>query len=285
MTRHVTLVACLAAATALPALAQDDGQSTDLPLAVQMFTLRDYGDFDRQLQAVADAGVTRIETFGMDERDAEDVRQMLDAHGIEVISDHVSIDRLRDDLDAVVAFNRTVGNDTIVMPYLAEEIRPTDADGWRALGTELAGIAAALSDQEMRLGYHNHDFEIAEFDGRTALELIFEAAGPDLLAEVDLAWVARGGHDPATYLETIGDRVFAVHAKDNKPDFETADERGFETVGSGTLDWDAILPAAQAVGVEYYIIEHDAAAAPAENIAASADFLREALPRAMPAAN
>ena len=32
----------------------------------------------------------------------------------------------------------------------------------------------------MRLGYHNHEFELVDFDGRTGLELLFEAAGPDL---------------------------------------------------------------------------------------------------------
>ncbi|WOI58182.1 sugar phosphate isomerase/epimerase [Palleronia sp. LCG004] len=270
------LAALLAGTTALPALAQDD-----LPIAAQMYTLRDYGTLEEQLQAVADAGITHIETFGMEENDLDAFAAALDEHGIEVISDHASIDRLRDDLDMVVEMNRALGNDTITVPYLAEEMRPTDAEGWTEFGEELAGYASELAEQDMRLAYHNHDFELVEYDGTTALEILFEAAGPDVLSELDLAWVARGGHDPAEMLTTLGDRVFAVHAKDNAPEGENEDQRGFAAVGEGVLDWDSILEAANEVGVEWYIIEHDQPADAAGQIATGAEYLREALPKAM----
>lgn len=275
--KSIALAALVAGTAAVPAISQQG----DLPIAVQMYTLRDYGPLEQQLQAVSDAGIAHVETFGMDEVDLDAFSEALDEYGIEVISDHAGIDRLRDDLDAVVEMNRAIGNDTITVPYLEEADRPTDAEGWRMLGEELAGYAETLAAEDMRLAYHNHDFEMRQYDGRTGLEILFEAAGPDVLAELDLAWIDRGGQDPAAFLSMMGERVFAIHAKDNAPEGENEDQRGFAAVGEGTLDWDAILAAATEAGVEWYIIEHDQPADAAAQIATGADYLREALPGAM----
>ena len=265
------------AVLAMPALAQD-AATGDLPIAVQMYTLRDHGTLDEQLAAVEAAGVTAVETVGFQDSTAEELKALLDAHGIEAISSHVQLADLRGDLDAVVAFNKALGNDTIVMPYLAEDMRPTDEAGWAALGEELGGIATALEAEDMTLGYHNHDFEMVEIGGRTALEVLFDAAGPDLMAELDLAWIARGGLDPAEYLDRFDGRIFAVHAKDNAPEGEAPDERGFKALGEGVLDFDAILPAAEEAGTEWYIIEHDMPLDAGEVARVGAAFLTEHLP-------
>lgn len=265
------------ALTATGAMAQDR-VAADLPIAAQMYTLRDHGTLDEQLAAVQAAGVTAVETVGMQETDAETLKAALDAHGITAISTHAQLADLRADLDAVVAFNKAIGNNVIVVPYLQEEERPTDVAGWQALGTELAGISDKLKAQDMVLAYHNHDFEMAQFDGRTALEIMFEAAGPDVMAEIDLAWVARGGLDPVEYLGRFDDRVFAVHAKDNAPTGEAQDERGFKALGEGVLDWATILPAADAAGVDWYIIEHDQPLDAAVVVKTGADFLVASLP-------
>src|SRR5690606_4028784 len=149
------------------------------------------------------------------------------------------------------------------------------AEGWRALGRELGDLARRLQAMDMQLAYHNHDFELVEFDGRTALDLIFEGAGPALLLELDLAWVARADRDPVALLEQYQGRVFAVHAKDNAAPGEGAEEWGFAALGQGVLDWEAILPAAARAGTQWYIIEHDHPLDPAAVVAAGADFLRE----------
>lgn len=265
------------ALTATGAVAQDRA-AADLPIAAQMFTLRDHGTLDEQLAAVQAAGVTAVETVGMQETDAETLKAALEAHGISAISTHAQLADLRTDLNAVVNFNKAIGNNIITVPYLPEEERPTDAAGWQALGTELAGISEQLKAQDMVLAYHNHDFEMAEYDGRTALEVLFEAAGPDLMAELDLAWVARGGLDPVEYLDRFDQRVFAIHAKDNAPEGEAEDERGFKALGEGVLDWTTILPAADAAGVDWYIIEHDLPIDAAAVVKTGADFLSANLP-------
>jgi sugar phosphate isomerase/epimerase len=170
-----------------------------------------------------------------------------------------------------------------VVPYLDAKDRPTDAAGWTALGQEMGRIAKQVRAKGMRLAYHNHDFELVDFNGRTGLELLFAAAGPDLQTELDLAWVARAGLDPAVMLATFRGRLFAVHAKDNAPKGQAEDEGGFAAVGQGVLDWKAILPAAAKAGVQWYIVEHDQPRDPAKVIQTGADYLREHLTVTLPA--
>jgi len=279
MSSQALLIASAVTLSALsvPGFAQAQDNSAELPIAVQMYTLRNFGSLEEQLAAVNRAGISAIETVGTQKVTAEELNALLEEHALEVISSHVQLDDLRNRLDETVAFNHAVGNDTLTVPYLAEDARPSDAEGWQTLGEELGGIAAELEKEGLRLAYHNHDFEMEMYGDKTALEHLFEAAGADLLAELDIAWVARGGFDPAEYVTRFDGQLFAVHAKDNAPEGTAEDEGGFATLGKGVLDWDAILPAIEATDVEWYIIEHDMPLDAEEVITEGNSFLQEKL--------
>ncbi len=278
--RGTAILALLLAA--LPAFAHDV-VAPRAPIAVQMYSLRNAGSLDQQLKIVHDAGVGAVETVGTQGVSAAELKQLLDRYAIKAISSHVPLAELRRDLAGVVAFNRSIGNTTLVVPYLDAKDRPTDAAGWTALGQELGRISKQVRGEGMRLAYHNHDFELVDFNGRTGLDLLFAAAGSDLQTELDLAWVARAGYDPAVMLGKFRGRLFAVHAKDNAPKGQAEDEGGFAAVGQGVLDWNAILPAAADAGVQWYIIEHDQPRDPAKVIKTGADYLREHLTVSPPA--
>lgn len=278
--RGTAILALLLAA--LPAFAHDIA-TPQKPIAVQMYSLRNAGSLDQQLKIVHDAGVGAVETVGTQGVSAPELKQLLDRYAIKAISSHVPLAELRKDLPGVVAFNRSIGNTTLVVPYLDAKDRPTDAAGWTALGQELGRISKQVRAEGMHLAYHNHDFELVDFNGRTGLELLFAAAGPDLQTELDLAWVARAGYDPAVMLGKFRGRLFAVHAKDNAPKGQAEDEGGFAAIGQGVLDWNAILPAAAGAGVQWYIIEHDQPRDPATVIKTGADYLRDHLTVSLPA--
>lgn len=275
--KFLILIAATSALIAPAAIAQT-AKTGDLPIAVQLYTLRDFGTLDEQLAAVEKAGVTAVETVGTHDITAEELKSLLDKHHIEPISTHAQIDDLRTDLQAVIDFNKAIGNDVITVPYLDEDMRPTDAAGWEKLGAELKEMAAKLDSQDMDLAYHNHNFEMVEYDGKTALEIMMDAAGDDVMVELDVAWVARGGYDPAEYLTRFNDRLFAIHAKDNAPEGEAPEEKGFKALGEGVLDWSTILPAAEKADVDWYIIEHDMPIKADEVVMTGAKFLTENLP-------
>lgn len=245
-------------------------------LAVQLYTLRNAGrSFEDRLDIVADAGYGAVETVGTHGLEAEHMREALSARGLRAVSSHVSLGVLRADLAAAVRFARTVGHDTLVMPWLAEDERPESAERWKELGRELDALGERCRDLGARLLYHNHDFELEEVSGAPGLVWLADAAAPDHLGfEPDPAWIVRAGVDPVTIFTRLGGRCPRVHLKDVAPGDGPDAEEGWRAVGAGVLDWDRLLPAAKAAGAQWYVVEHDRPKDPAEAIRASRDFLR-----------
>ena len=82
----------------------------------------------------------------------------MDAAGLFACSVHAV--PMGEQADAVVRAARTLGADTVIIPYLPPP-RFADADSVRALARELNEAAAWTAGQGLRLGYHNHDFELS----------------------------------------------------------------------------------------------------------------------------
>jgi MIP family channel proteins len=112
------------------------------------------------------------------------------------------------------------------------------------------------SDRERGIdfAYHNHAFEYEKFDGKTGLDILFDNTEKHLVkAEVDVYWVKVGGEDPVERINKLGDRCILLHLKD----VGAGAEHKFAEVGTGILDFAAILAAAKKVGVKYGVVEQD----------------------------
>lgn len=255
--------------------ASKPGHAHSLPLAVQLYSLRHLKlPLDELLGKVAAIGYNGVEMFGPLEPAPNELRALLDKHGLALCSAHVGIDSMEKDLDGVIAYHKAVGNNTIVVPWIGPDRRGDDSSSWSAFGRVLDGLGARCVDAGMRLFYHNHDFEMVMLDGQTAMEWLLDAADPAHLgAEFDLAWVVKGGGDPVALLNKYAGRCARVHAKDLEPAGQTTNRLGLADVGHGTLDWDAILPAVHAAGAEWLIVEHDEPADPLVSIQRSYEFL------------
>jgi sugar phosphate isomerase/epimerase len=143
-----------------------------------------------------------------------------------------------------------LGADTVIVPYLPPA-RFADADGVRAVAAELNGIAARLAGEGLRLGYHNHDHELAPLpDGTPALEALAAALDPAVLLEVDTYWAAVAGQDVPALLGRLGERVRYLHVKDGPV---TRDDP-MTAVGSGRMPVAEILAAAPAA---WHVVELD----------------------------
>ena len=86
------------------------------------------------------------------------------------------------------------------------------------------------------------------------------------------------GQDPVKLLEKYGSRLELMHVKDMKKGAQTGDLTGKSdannsvTLGTGMMDWPAILRAAQKAGVKWYFIE-DESPASSQQIALSLRYL------------
>ena len=244
-------------------------------LSIQLYSLREYGDLDRQLDALAGLGFRRVETVGGHLVDARATRAKLDARGIRAPTGHVAMADLRTRFDWVAEQAKIVGIEQLFMPAVPLDEREGTADAWRAVGAELGRMAERMADRGLALGYHNHHWELIAFpDGRTPLELLFEgAAGSPLTFEADLAWLVRGGVDPLAWLDWYRDRLTAVHVKDIAPPGESLDEDGWSDVGAGTLDWPTLWRESLAHGAKWMVLEHDKPKDPVRFARASRIFL------------
>jgi sugar phosphate isomerase/epimerase len=247
-----------------------------------MYTLRSLktapAELLEQIAAIGYSGVELAGTFAPGMPPA-DLRKLIDAAGLQVVSGHFSLPDLEADLLGVIRAQKILGNDTLIIPWVSEDMRGKTAESWKALGARVARLAKRAQLAGLRLMYHNHDFEMVVIDGKPAIDWLMEGAAAvagetEVGYEIDLAWVQHGGQDPVALLDRYAGRAWRVHAKDLARDpAASPEEKGLATVGEGKLDWDTILPAAKAAGVEWYVVEHDFPADPLASIRSSYEFL------------
>lgn len=244
-------------------------------LSIQLYSLRALDTGEAILDAVAEAGYRYVELIGTHLAEPKNTRAALDARGLKASSSHVGMDQLRDSPEAMIAACNTLGITEIYMPAIGPDERRMPAEGWRKLGKKLGNLADRFAKSGIRLGYHNHDWELAPKDGdKNALDLIFEAAGASpLIWQADIAWLERGHADAKVWLNKLGDRLASAHVKDIAPAEQNLDEDGWADVGAGVLDWPDLWHAARAAGAGWMVVEHDNPADPAAFAKNSLDYL------------
>jgi len=231
-------------------------QQTAIPLSVQMFTLRELAskDFAATIDAVAKIGYCAVELAGWGNlKSAQEVRKVLDDHGVVCSGSHLGIEPFEKDLNRVLANNQILGNRNLVIPSLPEP-RRINAAAWRQTAQQLSQIGQACAQRGFELSYHNHDLEFRQYDGQRAFDILLqESDANDLKFEVDVFWVKAGGEDPVAFLDRIGRRLSIVHLKD----WAKGNERRFAPVGEGILDTLGIVEAGRRNGAKWFVIEQD----------------------------
>ena len=222
-------------------------------ISIQFYTLRDAFSADPMgtLERVAQIGYPGIEIGGYGNKDRDALIAKIKDLGLTVTGAHVGIEPMQNDLPGVIAENRALENTNIIVPWTDAKYRGS-VEKLHETGALLEGFAKNLADEGFTLSYHNHDFELSEqHDGKTALEILFEAAPQYLHSELDVYWVKKGGKDPVEFINKFADKLQLLHVKDVMPDGT------FGEVGEGILDWPAIFEAAGKTKVEHYAVEQD----------------------------
>jgi sugar phosphate isomerase/epimerase len=225
--------------------------TTANPPALQLYTVREELAADRKgvLAQIAAFGYGAVEPFNV-LNDTDGLLADLAAAGLSVCSVHATPSG--EQAEAIAAAARTLGADTVIVPHMPPA-RFADADSVQALARELNDIAGRIAGQGLRLGYHNHDFELSSLvGGRPALEVLADALDDSVLLEVDTYWAAVGGQDVPALLRRLGERVRYLHVKDgpviSRDDFMTA-------VGAGRMPVADILAASPSA--QWHVVELD----------------------------
>jgi sugar phosphate isomerase/epimerase len=170
-------------------------------------------------------------------------------------------DSLKKTFDEIRAF----GPSYAVVAYLFKGERPKDAAGWTKFAEQMNRAGKFAKSAGLTLGYHNHGFEFEKLpDGQRTLDVLLKTFDPALVQiELDVYWVGITGADPVALIKQLGKRVPLLHLKDKDKTAPPETDEGkvartsFKEVGSGGLDFPAILKAAASAGVSHLFVEQD----------------------------
>lgn len=222
----------------------------------QLYSARNHPPLKSILQLLAEFGYTQVEGFEGLYDESSDLRKDLDRNGLTMPSGHFGLGLLQDQVDDTKQIIDTLGVETVICPYLTEEQRPADAEGWKRMAEVLNKVGENYREDGLVFGWHNHDFEFVLLEnGQTPMEILLEYS--EMSWEIDLAWVIRGKADPQEWIRRYGERFCAVHLKDIAPAGENTEEDGWADVGHGVIDWPRLNTQLRKTPAQWYVIEHD----------------------------
>jgi|WetSurSiteA1Bulk_404760.scaffolds.fasta_scaffold00678_3 sugar phosphate isomerase/epimerase len=146
---------------------------------------------------------------------------------------------------------------------LLDEDRPT-LDDYKRFADKFNTCGEQCKKAGVQLYYHNHSFEFQPVNGTTPYEEMLKIFDKDLIKiEIDVFWLTVAGLNPIQWIEKLSDRLLFLHMKDLKKGSKTGvfnfDIPGdsFVELGTGMLDYKAILTEARKAGIQYAIIDQD----------------------------
>ena len=252
-----------------------------LPVAVQVYGLRDLlentpENFKNVMKKIKEFGYDGVELAGLYGLEPSFIRDTLKEIGLVPISAHVAFQEMMDDLDKVIRDYSEIGVKYLVMPYMAEEYRPINPEGFEKFLPLLNEVGKKIHDAGMTFLYHNHDFEFVKLpDGRYGYDAMFEAIPHDnLMSELDTCWCDVATGEAPAFIKKYTNRIPVVHLKDyiKKGEvknmykligIETEESEGdtgyfgFRPVGFGQMIWEPVLKASLEADAKWVVVEQD----------------------------
>ena len=236
-----------------------------VPVGLQLWSLRKYlpKDLPGTLAKVRALGFRDVEGAGLWGHGLADFRAALDKAGLRCPSAHMGFERLRD--DPAGAFNevKALGAGAVVCPWITHGSAFTREDALRS-AEAFNRFGKAAWEAGLRFGYHCHGYEFVPSPEGTLFDTLAGATDPGLVAfQIDAFHAYHGGADPARLIEAQKGRVTSLHLKDLKkgvrvvPGSGTAEAEVDVPVGTGQIDYPAVLRAANNAGVSMYYLEDE----------------------------
>src|SRR6266849_5601125 len=268
------LIACTATA------APGTGPGFKGPIGLQLYSLRDQfkKDVPGTLDEVKRWGIKYVELAGTYGMPPEQFKAELDKRGLVPISAHFPYEKYRDDIESIATEAKALG-----LKYAGCAWIPHEGDFTEKTCREAIAVfnkaGEALARHGLKFFYHTHGYEFQPQGQGTLFDLLVAGTKPEFVRyEMDVFWIVHPGQDPVKLLGKYGRRFELMHVKDMKKGTPTglltgsSDVSNDVALGTGQMDWPAILSAAKRAGVKQYFIEDESPTA-AEQIPKTLRFL------------
>jgi sugar phosphate isomerase/epimerase len=282
----LTTVATAAAAT-VPVLSA----APPRPLGAQLYTVRNIlmKEPDRVLKTIAEIGYTEVEG---NRTDLINLAPKIKQYGLKAVSCHIETPLITQNwdqfpnlkemkLEDAIESAKKIGLEYFTLAYIPPGARGDGDDFFRRTADRMSHAGELCKKAGMQFAYHNHAFEFAGKPGLRPIDIYFERLDPKLVAmELDVFWLTVAGQDPVEMLKQWKGRVALLHLKDAAKDAprqfaENVPNGAFQEVGSGSINFPAILRAAPGAGVKHYIVEQDQTPGdPLESLRKSFNYLK-----------
>jgi sugar phosphate isomerase/epimerase len=229
------------------------GATASAPLGLQLYTVRDLmaEDMAATLELVADVGYREVEFAGYFDTQPADVRRHLERFGLRAPSAHIGYGDFAADVNSVIDHAAGVGHQFVVVPAVPDGERAT-LDDYRRHADNFNRWGEACRSAGLTFGYHNHEFEFAETDGRIPYDVLLTETDPThVTMELDLAWARAGNADALAYFEAWPGRFQLCHIKDLDANGSEAD------IGEGDVAFERIFAQAERAGLKHGFVERD----------------------------
>ncbi len=170
--------------------------------------------------------------------------------------------------DQMIEDTAEAGIKYLFLPSLPEDWS-NSTDSYQRTADYFNKVGEKCKKAGLMFGFHNHQIEFKEINGRVPYEILVENTDPGLVTyELDLAWITAAGKDPVAYFQKYPGRFQVWHLKDLSPELEDA------TLGEGIIDFKPILAQAKTAGMKYWFLEQDNCRThtPMESIAISRNY-------------
>jgi sugar phosphate isomerase/epimerase len=249
----------LATAGTLPLAARIFAAHADVPVGLELYSVRDFlaKDLMGTVKAVANQGYQVVEFYSpyydWTPQTAKEIRSLLDGLGVKCNSTHNSSNVFTPDgIKKAIDLNQAIGSKYIVMASPGEV---KNADSWKAVADRLNAASETLKPAGMAAGYHNHGAEWHPVDGKRPMDILASNTSHDVVLQFDIGTCVEAGADPVAWINANPGRIKSMHCKD-----WAAGGRGYAALfGEGDAPWAKIFEAAEKTGgIEYYLVEQEA---------------------------
>lgn len=251
-------------------------------VAAQLYSVRDFlktpAEAKRALRRIRAIGYQSVQVSGVGDVDDTDLLRMLADEGLSVCAMHETGELILKQPDRVAERLERFGCSNVAYPFPSGVPLATAAQV-RTFVRALDRAGERLHRAGKVLSYHNHDLEFVRIGADTVLDILYRDTDPKhLQAELDTYWIQAGGGSPEGWIRRLKKRLPVLHMKD----YGVTTERRpvFREIGSGNLDWKAIVHEADRAGCRWFVVEQDAnwiRNDPFRSLRASFEFIKEAL--------
>ena len=266
-----TAAAGLGASTLRPswALAADKAEiktALNGPVGLQLWSLREYlpKDLPGTLGKIRGMGFREVEGAGLWGHTVSQLRAALDTADLRCTSTHMEFDALRDKTSEALAEAKAMGATSVVCPWIPHGKGGFTREDALKAADVFTRIGKAAREAGLSFGYHCHGYEFVPSAEGTLFDTLAQAADAATVKfQIDVFHAHNGGADVPRLIEKHKSRVTSLHLKDlKKGEKVVAGSAGAEAdvdvpVGTGQIDYGAVLRAAVKAGTSQYFIEDE----------------------------